>query len=399
MAQNLAIPSRLCLAPGPSPVPFRVRQAMANPIIGHLDPAFLAIVDAVQQDLRDVFGTANRVTFPVSGTGSAGMEMSLTNFVEPGDTVVVIRQGVFGQRMAEAAEKLGAQVVAVDIPWGQICSLEELSRVLAAHPQVRLVAVVMAETSTGVYQPLDGWAERIHAAGALFLVDTVTALGGIPVEVDRQGFDIVFSGTQKCLSAPPGLAPFTVNERALERLSRRQHPVPSWYLDLSQIREYWGNARLYHHTAPISMIYGLKEALTIIQEEGLTARYRRHRQVAESLWAGLEAMGLELMVPRTHRLTTVTTVKIPDGIEDRVVRQRLLNEAGIEIAGGLGQWAGKIWRIGVMGEGADISHMMRLLVELRRILHDLGMPLPSGVEALEAQYVAWERESSEWRAG
>ena len=383
---RLEVPERLLLGPGPSPVSERVRQAMAQPLLGHMDPAFLAIVDEVQEQLRLVFGTTNPLTFPVSGTGSAGMEMSLVTLVEPGDVVVVVQQGVFGQRLADAARRLGAEVVVISIPFGEICSMETLTETLDRHAQVRLVAVVKAETSTGVLQPLDGWADAVHERGALLLVDTVTALGGLPVNVDAMGFDVAFSGTQKCLAAPPGLAPITVGERALERIHGRQHPAPSWYFDLAAIGQYLGQSRAYHHTAPVSMIYALAEALNMIVEEGLENVWSRHRRVAEGLWAGLEAMGLEMMVPREHRLPTVATVRIPEGVDDKRVRQRLLDQYQIEIAGGLGPWAGKIWRVGVMGQGAKISHMMTLLNALGEVLHAEGSPVPSGLTALEKTY-------------
>lgn len=386
------VPQRLLLGPGPSPVADRVRQAMAKPLLGHMDPAFLAIVDSVQEKLRRVFGTLNSLTFPVSGTGSAGMEMSLVNFLEPGDTIVVVVQGVFGQRMADAARRLRAHVISIDVPFGEICSLDQLVKILDAHPEVKLVAVVKAETSTGVLQPLDGWADEVHRHGALLLVDAVTALGGLPVEVDAMGFDIVFSGTQKCLAAPPGLAPMTVGDRALDRLQQRREPVPSWYFDLQAISQYLGKSRAYHHTAPISMIYALNEALAMVIEEGLEAAWDRHRRVAASLWAGLEAMGFSLMVPVPYRLPTVTTVRIPSGVDDQSVRQRLLRRYGIEIAGGLGPWAGQIWRIGVMGHGARISNMLTLLAALRECLAQEGVATPSGLAALEDSYEKWGRD-------
>ena len=382
----LNIKPRLLLGPGPSPVPFTVRRAMSEPVIGHMDPQFFAIVDEVQSMLRTVFGTDNRLTLPVSGTGSAGMETAIVNFVEPGDTVIVVVAGVFGGRIAEAVEKIGAHAVRMEVPWGQSASLDQLKSVLRAHSEVRLVAVVMAETSTGVLQPLTGWADEVHRVGALLMVDAVTSLGGMPVNVDTQEFDVVFSGTQKCLSAPPGLSPFTVSERALERLDQRDTPVPSWYFDIAAFRHYWGQNRVYHHTAPISMIYALDEALTLIVEEGIDDVFTRHRRVAESLWAGLSAMGLSLMVPESHRLPTVTTVRIPDGVDDKAVRDRLLHEWHIEIAGGLGPWAGKIWRIGVMGQGAQPQNMLQLLEALRSVLHAQGHDTPSGLQAFENKY-------------
>lgn len=384
---HLSVPERLLLGPGPSPVADRVRAAMALPLLGHMDPQFLAIMDALQDQLRLVFGTDNELTVPVSGTGSAGMEMSLANFVEAGDPVLVVEAGIFGQRLADAAERLGAVVHRIEVPFGEICSLESVESVLDQHPGIRMVIVVKAETSTGVLQPLDGWANLIHARGALLLVDAVTALGGIPVEVDRMGFDIVFSGSQKCLAAPPGLAPLTVGPRALQVLENRTTPIPSWYFDLRAIRQYLGKSRAYHHTAPVSMIYALHEALNMISDEGLDHTYARHRRVAESLWAGLEAMDLRLVVPRAHRLSTVAIVEIPQNVDDVRVRQRLLDQYHIEIAGGLGPWAGKIWRIGVMGQGAHISRMMELLVALREILQDEGCSRPSGLSALEHTYL------------
>lgn len=380
------LPERLLLAPGPSPVSEAVRQAMGKPVLGHLDPLFLALVDGLQAKLRQVFGTKNRLTFPVSGTGSAGMQMSLVNFVEPGDAVLVIEQGIFGGRMADAARRLGAKVRTISVPFGEIVTREQLEHALDRHPDTRLVAVVKAETSTGVLQPLEGWAEAAHRRGALMLVDAVTALGGLPVDVDVQGFDVVFSGTQKCLGAPPGLAPMTVSERALSRLEERSTPIASWYFDLPAIAQYLGRARAYHHTAPVSMIYALDYALDQILGEGLEKVFDRHQRVAEALWEGLEAMGLSLMVPRSHRLPTVATIRVPDGVDEARVRRRLLEEHQIEIAGGLGPWAGNIWRVGVMGQGARISHMMSLLVALRTVLDQEGYSTPSGLAAFEHTY-------------
>lgn len=385
MTQSAAF-ERLLMGPGPSPVPGRVLQAMARPVLGHMDPQFLSVVDQVQENLRKVFNTANRLTFPISGTGSAGMQASLVNFVGPGDGVLVVEQGIFGQRMADAARRLGADVMSLSVPFGDICTLDQLRDALDTNSHIKLVAVVKAETSTGVLQPLDGWADIIHSREALFLVDAVTALGGLPVDVDSMGFDIVFSGTQKCLAAPPGLAPMTVGPRALAQLADRTTPVASWYFDLAAIAGYLGSARAYHHTAPISMIYALDEALTLIVEEGIDDVFTRHRRVAESLWAGLSAMGLSLMVPESHRLPTVTTVRIPDGVDDKAVRDRLLHEWHIEIAGGLGPWAGKIWRIGVMGQGAQPQNMLQLLEALRSVLHAQGHDTPSGLQAFENKY-------------
>lgn len=383
---SLNIHPRLLLGPGPSPVPYAVRRALAEPVVGHMDPQFLTIVDHIQGMLREVFGTTNRLTLPVSGTGSAGMETAIVNFVEPGDTVIVVVAGVFGRRIVQAVEKVGGHVVCLEVPDGQAATLHSLQELLDSHPKTRLVAVVMAETSTGVLQPLTGWSELVHERGAILLVDAVTSLGGMPVLVDTNGFDVVFSGTQKCLSAPPGLSPFTASDRALARLDERTALVPSWYLDLNAFRQYWGKNRVYHHTAPISMLYGLYEALHITLEEGLETRYNRHRQVASALWAGLEAMGLELMVDAAIRLPSVTTVKIPQHVDDGRLRQYLLEQNGIEIAGGLQSLSGKIWRIGVMGHGARLSNMIELLAALRRGLADQGIKVESGLEALETAY-------------
>ncbi len=384
--EPLDIQPRLLLGPGPSPVPYPVRRALAEPVVGHMDPQFLAIVDHIQTMLRKVFGTANRLTLPVSGTGSAGMETAIVNFVEPGDTVIVVVAGVFGGRMVEAVEKVGGRVVCLEVPVGAAATLETLRQLLDDHPATRLVAVVMAETSTGVLQPLAGWGELVHSRDALLLVDTVTALGGMPVNVDDNGFDVVFSGTQKCLSAPPGLSPFTASDRALTHLDARKVPIPSWYLDLNAFRQYWGQNRVYHHTAPISMLYGLYEALRLVLLEGVESRYARHRQVAQALWAGLEAMDMELMVDTAIRLPSVTTVKVPHGVDEMRLRQYLLKHEGIEIAGGLQSLSGKIWRIGVMGHGARLSNMIELLAALGRGLRDQGRHVASGVEAAEAVY-------------
>lgn len=366
------IPERLLMGPGPSPVPSEVRLAMASPVLGHLDPEFLRIMDEVAEGLRLMFGTKNRLTLPLSGTGSAGMEAALVNWVEPNNRVLVVRNGLFGERIRDAATRLGAEVMVVDAPWGEPLSLAELRTVLDQAGTVDLVAVVMAETSTGVLQPLDGFADAVHEHGGLFLVDTVTAIGGMPVEVDARNIDIAFAGTQKCLSVPPGLAPFTANDQAAEKLTARRHPIPSWYLDMTMLTKYWGRERVYHHTAPISMVYGLKAGLDLIRAEGLSARFDRHRRASRALWAGFEAMGLELLVAPVYRLPSLTTVLVPDGVDDAGIRHQLLRRFNIEIGGGLGPLRGRIWRIGTMGHGARLESLSRLLSALEVLLNRSG---------------------------
>lgn len=360
-------PTRLLLGPGPSNVPPRVLRAMATPVIGHLDPAFLQLMGEVQALLRYVFNTQNWLTIPISGTGSAGMEASLANFIEPGDPVLICVNGYFGERMCEMAARYGAEVHRIERPWGEVFTPEEVDAALRRHP-AKLVAMVHAETSTGALQPLEGMAEVAHKHGALLLVDCVTSLGGLPVLVDEWEIDIAYSGTQKALSCPPGLAPLTVSSRAEEVLKRREHKVTSWYLDLTLIQQYWGSERTYHHTAPISMIYALREALRIVQEEGLERRWARHRRNAELLWEGLQELGLELFVPEERRLPTLTTVKVPEGVSEAQVRRRLLEDYNIEIAGGLGQLRGKIWRIGLMGYSSRRENVLLLLAALKDVL-------------------------------
>ncbi len=367
------LPERLLMGPGPSPVPAAVRLAMARPMLGHLDPAFLAIMDGVVENLRWVFGTHNRLALPLSGTGSAGMEAAVANWVEPGQHILVVAAGLFGQRLADAAARQGGAVDVLEVPWGTALDPGQLEDRLA-HTQVpyHVVALVMAETSTGVLQPMEGLSDMVHRHGALFLVDAVTAIGGMPVDVDRRELDVVYAGTQKCLAVPPGLAPFTASERALDVLRRRQTPVPSWYLDLSMLERYWGGERFYHHTAPVSMIYALAEGLSLVRSEGLEARFARHRQASEALAAGLEALGLSLVVDPSVRLYSLTTVYIPDGVEDAAVRGRLLNDFHVEIGGGLGPFKGRVWRIGTMGEGARLEPIARVLSGLESVLQRQG---------------------------
>ena len=377
------LPQRLLMGPGPSNVNARVLQAMALPTIGHLDPAFTVLMDETMELLRGVFGTRNMLTFPVSGTGSAGMEACFVNVLQPGDRVLVGVNGVFGERMCDVARRGGALVTRIEAPWGSALDPEAVRRA-AKEVRPRVMAFVHAETSTGVLQPVEGIAAAAREVEALLLMDCVTSLGGgAAVQVDEWGVDLAYSGTQKCLSCPPGLAPVTFGERALAALDARTTPVQSWYLDLSMIRRYWTGERFYHHTAPVNMLYGLRECLRLIAEEGLERRVERHRRHAEALWAGLEAMGMRLFVPREVRLPSLTTVWIPEGAEDVAVRQALLQEANLEIGGGLGVVKGKIWRIGLMGETSTPANVLNLLSWLERLFRRSGVKTGSGLEAAQ----------------
>ena len=356
------------MGPGPSDVPPRVLQAISRPTIGHLDPSFLALMDEIRDRLRQVFATSNEMTLAVSGTGSAGMETVFVNLVEPGDKVLVGRCGVFGGRMADVAARCGAEVVTVDAPWGQPIEPRQLIQAIEQH-RPRLVALVHAETSTGVHQPVDGLGDAIHDAGGLFVLDCVTSLGGMPVEIDAWGVDAAYSGSQKCLSCPPGLSPVTLSPRAVARLDARKHKVQSWYLDLSMVRQYWGGERAYHHTAPINMLYGLHEALGLVLEEGLPARFERHRTMHEHLRDGLARLGIDYVSAPEHRLPMLNAVRVPAGVDDAQTRRRLLDAYGIEIGGGLGDFRGKAWRIGLMGDTAirrNVSLLLAALADLVR---------------------------------
>ena len=362
---------RILLGPGPSEMSPRVAAALASPLVGHLDPVFLRIMDETQGLLRRLFRTENRLTLPMSATGSGGMETCLVNLLEPGDRAVIGVHGVFGGRIAEGARRLGAEVFTIEAPWG---SPLDPARVIGTIRERRpvLVAVVHAETSTGVLQPLGEIAAACRNEGSLFLVDCVTSLGGFPVEADGWPADALFSGSQKCLSCPPGLSPATFGERALARIRSRRAPIPSWYFDLSLIQRYWGTDRVYHHTAPISMVVALRESLAMVFEEGLEARFARHARNAGALVAGLEALGLALLVPAPCRLPMLTSVLIPAGVDDAAVRRRLLDEHGIEIGGGLGPLAGKIWRIGLMGHSSCPENVRAVLSALGRCLETSG---------------------------
>lgn len=368
-------PDRLLLGPGPSPVPAAVLQAQARSVVGHLDPWFLQVMDDIAGMLRQVFRTDNRLTFPVSGTGSAGMETAIVNVVEPGDTVIVGVNGVFGGRLADTARRAGAEVVTIDEDWGRVIDPQRVADALAAHPDARAVVLVHAETSTGAHQPLDEVGALVADSPTLLVVDAVTSLGGVPVEVDAWGLDVVYSGTQKCLSVPPGLAPITFSPKAEQVLDARTTPVRSWYLDVSAIRRYWGadaGQRAYHHTAPISALLGLHEGLRIVLEEGLEARWVRHQETGERLQAALVDRGLRLLAQDGHRLPQLTSMGWPDTVDEAARRRQLLDEHGIEVGGGLGTFAGSAWRIGLMGHGATHANVERLL----DALDALGWSLP-----------------------
>lgn len=377
------LPERLLLGPGPSNVSKRVLEAMARPLVGHLDPAFIGLMNEIQNLLRTLFGTSNRLTIPVSGTGSAGMEATIVNFVAPGDPVLVGVHGVFGGRIADCAARCGGECTTVSADWGDPLD-EKLLAKAADKCRPKMIAVVHAETSTGVLQPIEPIREIANRYDSLLLVDTVTSLGGHPVEVDKWGIDVCYSGTQKCLSCPPGLSPVTVSDRAMERLRERS---PSWYFDLRMVGSYWGESRTYHHTAPISMNYALREALQIIVEEGLTDRWNRHRLHHRALVAGVQALGLSMHVAPDFRLWSLNTIRIPDGIEDVMVRKQLLNEFNLEIGGGLGALQGKVWRVGLMGENSRPGPVLYFLHALEKSLRDQGFSCGKGAGVAAASEV------------
>lgn len=366
--RSRGIEPRLLLGPGPSPVHERVLQALARPTVGHLDPQFLALMDGVNEGLRSAFGTRNSMTFPVSGTGSAAMEAALANVVEPGDTVIVGVNGVFGGRLVEMAKRMGAQVVVVEAEWGSVVPQEKLIHALRKHPGARALAVVLAETSTGAWQPLRELGAATRETETLLVVDAVTAIGGTPVEVDVVGIDVCYAGTQKCLGVPPGLGPITFSPRAMARIAGRKVPCQSWYLDVNLIAAYLSEERRYHHTAPINMVYALHEGLAILAEEGLEARWRRHAEVGAALQDALSARGWELFAEEGRRLPQLTAAKLPGGREEGPLRAALLERYGIEVGGGLGPAKGKIWRVGLMGSGATTANVERLLAAIDELM-------------------------------
>jgi alanine-glyoxylate transaminase / serine-glyoxylate transaminase / serine-pyruvate transaminase len=372
---------RILMGPGPSEIPPRVLRAMAAPCVGYLDPYFLSVMDETQKLLRYLFQTGNELTLPMTGTGMAGMEACLVNMLEPGDEAVICVHGAFGGRMCEIVERLGCKLIRVDGEWGRKTDPEAVRKAVKGKSP-KLLAVVHAETSTGVCQPLEDLAGIAKEAGALFMVDMVTSLGGLDIAVDRSKIDVAYSGTQKCISCPPGLTPLTFSEAAMQVLKKRKTLVPNWYLDMSMVKNYWNSERKYHHTAPINMMYGILEALRIISEEGLETRFARHILNHRALVAGIEAMGLKMLVPESERLPTLNTVVVPQGVEDLKVRKALLEEFGIEIGGGLGALAGKIWRIGLMGHSSTRRNVLLFLSALQSILKVQGVKIGGG--ALEA---------------
>ena len=366
---QLDVPPRLLLGPGPSNAHPRVLAALSLRQVGHLDPRFLELMDEIQTLLRYAWQTDNPLTIAVSGTGSAAMETTLANTVEPGDVVLVGVKGYFGHRLVDMAGRYGADVRKLTKPWGQVFSLDELRESLETH-RPAILALVHAETSTGARQPLEGVGELCREFNCLLLVDSVTSLGGVPLFLDRWGIDLAYSCSQKGLGCPPGIAPFTISPRAAEKLQRRQTSVANWYLDMLLLSKYWGSERIYHHTAPINMNYALREALRLVAEEGLAERWQRHQENAELLWEGLAALGLVCHVEKEFRLPTLTTVRIPEGVDGKAVVRKLLTDYNIEIGGGLGELAGQVWRIGLMGFNSRRENVVLLLDALKRVLAD-----------------------------
>ncbi|HEY3860816.1 MAG TPA: alanine--glyoxylate aminotransferase family protein [Verrucomicrobiae bacterium] len=360
-------PFRLLMGPGPSNAAPSVLEAMSRPLVGHLDPVFIQLMEEIKSMLRSVFQTSNEMTFPVSGTGSAGMEFCFANLIEPGDEAVIGINGVFGARMADVADRCGARVTKVEAEWGKAIEPSQIAAVLKqARP--KLVAIVHAETSTGALTPVEEIARLSREAGALFMLDAVTSLGGHPVQIDAWGVDAVYSGTQKCLSCPPGLSPVSFSPRAMAAARQRQHKVQSWYFDVNLLASYWGQDRVYHHTAPISMNYALHEALRLILEEGLENRWRRHEQNHLALKEGLAAMGLEIGSQPGHQLWSLNAVRVPEGAGEAAVRQKLLSNYNIEVGAGLGPLKGKIWRVGLMGETSRRENVDKFLSALKTLL-------------------------------
>lgn len=365
---ELDAPPRLLLGPGPSTADPRVLRAMAAPLVGHLDPYFLEIMHRTRTLLQYVFQTTNELTLTVSGTGTAAMEAAVANLVEPGDGVLVCVNGYFSNRLADMAARYGGIIHTIHRPWGEVFTAAEVAAALQAHP-ARIVAIVHAETSTGTLQPLEQIAEVVHAAGALLIADAVTSLGGVSVPVDALGIDVCYSGAQKCLGCPPGVSPITFGLRAVEKLHNRQTKVTNWYLDLTLLSKYWGEERAYHHTAPISMNYAFYEGLRIVASEGLDARWARHARNAQLLWDGLESLDLALHVPPDHRLPTLTTVRVPAGVDEAAIRRDLLTRYNIEVGAGLGELKGQVWRIGLMGYSSRAENVLLLLAALRELLN------------------------------
>lgn len=370
-------PRRTLMGPGPSGADPSVLAAMGLPILGHLDPEFMRIMDECQTMMRRVFRTANDVTLATPGTGTSGMEAAVMNLLQPGDRAIVGICGYFGERIAHMAARTGAEVTRVTAPWGSPIAPDDVERALREGP-ARLVAVVHAETSTGVRQPVEPIARLAREAGALLLLDCVTSLGGEPVDIDAWGVDAAYAGTQKCLSAPPGAAPLTLSPAAWSAVQARETPANSWYLDLGLLEAYWDSRRAYHHTSPISMTYALHRALALVLEEGLETRWARHERHGRALQRGLEAMGLALHADAAHRLSVLTTVRIPEGVDDAPVRRALLDRFGIEIGGGLGDLRGRVWRVGLMGESSTPGNVLYFLASLGALLREHGFAADTG---------------------
>ncbi|MEY4526865.1 MAG: Purine catabolism protein PucG [Nitrospirota bacterium] len=377
-------PRRLLLGPGPSMVHPRVLQALSAPLLGHLDPAFLTVMNDIQQSLRPLFATTNPFTIAVSGTGSAGMEAAIVNIVEPGDAVIVGVNGVFGTRLATVVERCGGKAIKLDVPWGQVIPPDMIETALRRSSPVKAVVLVHAETSTGAWQPLEPVGAMCRNHQALLIVDAVTSLGGVPVDVDRWGIDVCYSATQKCLSCPPGLAPLTLSPQALSVIKSRRTPCQSWYLDMGLVADYWAEgSRAYHHTAPVSMLYALRESLRLIEQEGLPARFARHQLNSDALVAGLMELELTPLPSAEHRLPMLSCVTVPPHLDEGAVRQQLLQQFGIEIGGGLGPLKGKVWRIGLMGESCTEANVLTFLNALEEIFIRYGWLSTPGV-ALQA---------------
>jgi alanine-glyoxylate transaminase/serine-glyoxylate transaminase/serine-pyruvate transaminase len=383
-------PVRTLMGPGPSDVNPRILEAMARPTIGHLDPVFVEMMDDMKDLLRYAFQSDYALTMPVSAPGSAGMETCFVNLVEPGDKVVVCQNGVFGGRMKENVERIGATAIMVEDEWGSAVDANKVEDALRAHPDARVVAFVHAETSTGAISDAKSLAELAHRHDCLVIADTVTSLAGSPLKVSEWGLDAVYSGTQKCLSCTPGLSPVTFSERAVAALKHRKTRVQSWFMDLNLVLGYWGGGgkRTYHHTAPVNALYGLHEALVILREEGIEQAWQRHRVNHLALRAGIEAMGLHFVVDEASRLPQLNAVAIPDGVDDATVRARLLNEYSLEIGAGLGPMAGRIWRIGLMGYASNTRNVLLCLGALDAVLADMGAAIEHGV-AVEAAMKAF----------
>ncbi len=363
----LAVPHRLLLGPGPSNAHPTVLQAMSTAPLGHLDPVFLGLMDEIQSLLRYVWQTDHPMTIAISGTGSAAMEATIANAVEPGDVVLVGVMGYFGHRLVDMAGRYGADVRSITKPWGQVFSLAELRAAMEQH-RPRILALVHAETSTGARQPLEGVGDLCREFDCLLLVDTVTSLGGVPIFLDEWGVDLAYSCSQKGLGCSPGASPFTMSDRALAKLRDRPSKVANWYLDAELLGKYWGSERVYHHTAPINLYYGLREALRLVAEEGLANCWQRHQNNVEFLWQSLEAIGLSMHVDREFRLPTLTTVRVPDGVDAKAIARTLLLEHNIEIGGGLGELAGKVWRVGLMGYNSRSENVERLVAAFQQVL-------------------------------